>query len=74
MKFDDVEISILVIDDGSKDNSASIANEYGVHLIKNGINRGLGFSFREGLKFAGEKKYDILVTIDGDGQFDPTDI
>lgn len=74
LKFADVEISILVIDDGSKDNSALIAEEYGVYLIKNGINRGLGYSFREGVKFAGEKKYDILVTIDGDGQFDPADI
>ncbi len=74
MKFQDVEFSILVVDDGSKDRSASIAEEHGVFLIRNITNSGLGFSFRAGVKFAGENNFDIMVTIDGDGQFDPADI
>lgn len=74
IQFQNTEFSILIVDDGSRDRSATIAEEHGAVLIKHNINRGLGYAFRTAVKYATDNLYDIMVTIDGDGQFDPTDI
>lgn len=62
------EAEVLVIDDGSQDNTAEIVNEYGrthpqVQLIKNGRNRGKGFSVRNGMLHA---HGDICLLSDAD--------
>jgi glycosyltransferase involved in cell wall biosynthesis len=67
-------LSIVVIDDGSTDNSEAIARERGVTVISHGTNRGLGTAFRSAVRQALAKRVDVMVTIDGDGQFDPGDI
>jgi hypothetical protein len=62
---------ILVVDDGSKDNSAQIARERSAPVIQLPANLGIGGAVQTGFKYAVAKKYDIAVQLDGDGQHDP---
>ena len=69
------EVLVQVIDDGSKDNTFTIAKEAGAELVyTNGVNRGVGKTFRHAVERALENGADIMVNIDADGQFDPEDI
>lgn len=64
------EIIILVIDDGSTDNTISVAEKYGVtHIIRHVGNKGLARSFHDGALYALEIGADILVNTDGDNQY-----
>ena len=67
-------IQYLVIDDGSTDNTATIALLSGAQVISHGRNRGVGAAFHSAVQFALENYADILVGIDADGQFNPADI
>lgn len=67
-------IQYLVIDDGSTDETASLARELGAHVVSHGRNRGVGRAFQSAVQFALEKEADILVGIDADGQFNPLEI
>jgi len=68
------KIEILVIDDGSTDKTSERASEAGAQVIRHSSTRGLGTTFQEAVGIALSKQVDILVHIDGDGQFDPADI
>ena len=69
------EILVQVIDDGSKDKTIQIAKEAGADFVySNGVNRGVGKTFRHAAERALENSADIMVNIDADGQFDPEDI
>ena len=63
---------VLVVDDGSKDNTCEIAEKAGASLLKHPTNFGKGVSLRDA--FAQVNGYDIVVTIDGDGQHNPDEI
>jgi glycosyltransferase involved in cell wall biosynthesis len=65
---------IIVIDDGSKDNTYEIAKSKGVIALRHVINRGLGAGLNTGLSAALKENADIAVTFDADGQHDPKDI
>jgi glycosyltransferase involved in cell wall biosynthesis len=68
-------VEIVVVDDGSTDNTSKIAKENGANVvIKHRKNKGLGKTFRDGINQALKMGADIIVTIDGDGQFNPNDI
>ncbi len=67
-------ISVLVVDDGSTDETAVIAGATGAEVISHGANIGVGSSFQTALRYAITHDYDLMVNIDGDGQFDPGDI
>ncbi len=69
-----INTSILVIDDGSRDNTARLAREAGAEVISHGNNKGLGIAFRTGINHALSMQADIIVNIDADGQFNPADI
>ena len=62
---------ILVVDDGSKDNTADIARSFGVELLSRGYNCGKGRSLRDGYTWALEQGYDAVIMLDSDGQHDP---
>lgn len=63
-------IEVLLIDDGSSDNTATEATKAGVdEIVTHKANEGLGVAFRDGLNSAAEKGADIIVNIDGDGQY-----
>ena len=65
---------VLVIDDGSTDATARVSRESGVEVISHLENMGLGQAFATGVKNALIRKADIMVVIDGDGQFHADDI
>lgn len=62
---------ILVINDGSKDNTAELAGGMRVNVVSHPFNMGYGVAIQTGYKYALENKYDALVQIDADGQHDP---
>jgi len=67
-------IEVLVIDDSSSDGTVQRAREAGVEVLRHPVNLGLGRTFQHGVSVALEKAADIMVHIDGDGQFDGADI
>jgi glycosyltransferase involved in cell wall biosynthesis len=70
-----VDLSILVVDDGSSDGTADRAEGAGVHrFFRHRTNRGLGAAVRAGLKFARDEGFDILVKFDADLQHRPEDV
>jgi glycosyltransferase involved in cell wall biosynthesis len=64
------DIDIVVIDDGSTDNTMAVAKSLGVkHIVHHAKNRGLAHSLRDGIQRALELGADILVLTDGDNQY-----
>ena len=61
--------NILVIDDGSTDDSASKAKKSGAQVIRHSLNVGQGLAISTGFKWVqGQNKFKNIVTFDGDGQ------
>ena len=65
---------IIIIDDGSKDQTRKKALKEGVFVISHPFNMGYGVALQTGYKFAVRHNYDILLQIDGDGQHIPDSI
>jgi glycosyltransferase involved in cell wall biosynthesis len=65
---------VIVVDDGSKDRTAEIANMAGAEVIHHFINRGKGAAIKDAFEYATKANADILVLIDGDGQHNPDEI
>lgn len=63
---------VLVVDDGSNDKTSEIAKLAGAKLITHSKNLGKGLALKNA--FNEVKNYDIVVTIDGDGQHNPDEI
>ena len=64
------DYEILVIDDGSIDDTVKVAQELKVeHVISLKRNMGLGYAFQVGLDFAKKKGYDYLINTDADNQY-----
>lgn len=66
--------NIIVVDDGSKDDTTKNAEKTGVITLTHMLNRGKGAAVKTGIEAAKLLGADILVTLDGDGQHDPKDI
>lgn len=69
-----VKLSILVVNDGSTDQTITEAKKSRAHVLTLPINRGLGAALATGFDYARIKDYDLLITLDGDGQHDPDEI
>jgi len=65
---------VLVIDDGSIDDTARVAEEAGAVVIKHKENEGKSLGVKNAFKYALENDFDVVVTIDGDGQHDADEI
>ena len=65
---------VLVIDDGSLDNTSEIAHMAGAAVIFHKTNRGKSQALKTGFKYALDNDYDYVVTLDGDGQHNPDEI
>lgn len=67
-------LDVIVIDDGSSDNSADIARNCGAIVLKNITNQGKGASLIQGLNYVLNNNFDAAILMDGDGQHLPQDI
>ncbi|PSQ37274.1 dolichyl-phosphate beta-D-mannosyltransferase [Halobacteriales archaeon SW_10_66_29] len=65
---------VLVVDDGSDDETATVAREAGAEVVVKEQNAGYGAAIRTIFDEAYERNAHILVTLDADGQHDPADI
>jgi glycosyltransferase involved in cell wall biosynthesis len=65
---------IAVVNDGSTDATAHIAETMGAYVINLPYNLGIGSAMQTGFMFARERGYQITVQVDGDGQHDPGEI
>ena len=61
----------VVINDGSRDETAAVCRRNGYPLLDLPTNLGLTGAFQTGMRYACEKDYDAVIQIDGDGQHDP---
>lgn len=66
--------TIIVVDDGSKDDTAQQASLAGAHVIKHILNTGSGGATATGLSYAYQNDFDIATTSDADGQHAPKDV
>lgn len=65
---------IVVVDDGSSDNTFNIAREAKVKVLRHVINRGQGAAQQTGNEYALQQGADIIIHFDADGQHDINDI
>lgn len=65
---------VIVIDDGSHDQTASLASAEGALVISHLKNEGKGRALRTGFEHVLRAAYDGVITMDSDGQHDPTEI
>lgn len=69
-----VEGDIVVIDDGSEDDTAALARQAGAAVIRHPCNLGIGAAVQTGFLYGLTRGYDYVVRQDGDGQHDPAQI
>lgn len=67
-------IEVLVVDDGSRDQTFRIAVDAGATVIRHPRTLGVGAAFQTALSYGVDHGVDMIATIDSDGQFDPADI
>ncbi len=70
----EIGFDLLLIDDGSTDGMADFVARSGVPHICHPACRGISAGHRDAMRWALDKGYDSLVTVDGDGQHDPQKI
>ena len=67
-------LPVLVVDDGSQDNTPTVARRAGATVVSHEQNRGKGAALITGFDWALSRGYDAVLTLDADGQHDPDDI
>lgn len=65
---------VIVVNDGSKDNTSAAARKAGAIVIDHILNSGAGSATATGLSYANQNRYDIAATMDADGQHASTDV
>jgi glycosyltransferase involved in cell wall biosynthesis len=65
---------VIVVDDGSNDNTAELAISMNARVIRNRLNMGKGIALKRGVVECLKFNPDIIVTLDADGQHNPADI
>jgi len=72
--FSEKDYHLLVVDDGSKDSTAQVAQTAGAQVLRHPLNMGQGAALQTGIDYALKQGADILVTFDADGQHQVEDI
>jgi glycosyltransferase involved in cell wall biosynthesis len=65
---------VVVVDDGSDDRTGQAAEAAGAHVVAQVQNQGKGEAIRRGIQYAAEHGFDLVITLDADGQHAPSDI
>ena len=65
---------IVVVDDGSRDDTFKVACSFPVWVLRHSINCGQGAALQTGIDFALSQGADAVITFDADGQHDPADL
>jgi glycosyltransferase involved in cell wall biosynthesis len=68
------DADILVVDDGSSDDTALMARQAGAGVISLPFNLGYGVALQAGFKYALARDYDYVVQMDADGQHEPASV
>ncbi|MGK3953402.1 glycosyltransferase family 2 protein [Microbacterium sp. I2] len=68
------DFDVVVVDDGSTDNTAQVAREAGARVLVLPFNMGVGGAMRTGFTFAQRHGYERAIQVDADGQHNPRDI
>lgn len=68
------DLAVLVIDDGSSDDTAARASRQGAVVVSHAFNLGYGAALQTGYKWADRYGYRFVVQMDADGQHDPADV
>lgn len=63
---------VIVVDDGSSDRTAEVAEQAGAEVIRHSVNRGKGVALKTGFESLNGEK--VVITMDTDGQHNPSDI
>ena len=67
-------LPVLVVDDGSTDDTAAAAEQAGATVVRHEYNQGKGVALVTGFDWAWEHGHEAVLTLDADGQHDPADI
>jgi len=67
-------LPVLVVDDGSHDDTSAVAEAAGATVVRHPQNHGKGVALMTGFEWALKRGYDAVLTLDADGQHDPADI
>jgi glycosyltransferase involved in cell wall biosynthesis len=70
----DRDFEVVVVDDGSTDRTAEIAEREGARVVRLPYNLGIGAAVQTGHQYARDHGFQIAVQVDGDGQHDPREI
>lgn len=70
----DPGFQIVVVDDGSTDRTAQVAEDKGAYVVRLPFNLGIGSAVQTGYQYAFENDFDVAVQIDGDCQHDPSEL
>ena len=74
IRAEDLDFEVLVVDDGSSDATAALAEAAGAQVMRLPFNLGIGGAVQTGLQYAREHDFGIAVQIDADGQHDPSQL
>jgi glycosyltransferase involved in cell wall biosynthesis len=70
----DPELEIVVVDDGSRDRTAAVAEQRGAHVVRLPFNLGIGGAVQTGFRYAFDHGFRLAVRLDGDGQHDASQL
>ena len=73
-KINSIHLDTLVINDGSSDETKRVASENGAQILEHPLNFGKGAALQTGFQYILQKDYQVVVTLDADGQHDPSEI
>ena len=73
-KIEPLKSDIIVVDDGSSDETKRVVSEHGARLLEHLLNLGKGAALRTGFQYILQKDYQVVITLDADGQHDPAEI
>jgi glycosyltransferase involved in cell wall biosynthesis len=70
----DPGLEIVVVDDGSPERTAAVAEQRGAHVVRLPFNLGIGGAVQTGFRYAFENGFRLAVRLDGDGQHDASQL